>query len=928
MFRINVTFTNGMISGNFLRYTTLVCLFLFLGVAPLFAQVTDALLRQQLVERGLDEGVFRQKLRERGVLYESIDQVPPEDYPRIEIIVKEIIAELEQAQNQQEQSLQLENPTLDPGEVQKASDAIQQVQESVIEGASVEEAVVEAIAEEEPDLPNPKIFGQGIFRNQTLKVFRQADNIKPRDNYLLGPGDELTISIWGTSIFERTYTVDESGYINPSAMPRIYLKDLTFKAAKEKLMRNFSAFNRFQPDQFEVSLRYARTISVGIFGEVFTPGSHTISAINSAFNALVAAGGPTDIGTLRNIKWIRNDGSVERIDVYKYMSDPTIADNFYMSDNDIIQVPIAERIVSISGAVNRPMRYELIDGEELIRLLEYAGDFKPDAYREIIQLMRYENDEQKVIDIRFNDLIRSGGDFSLRNGDRITVRTIPVPYQNFVSITGAVELPGKYEYTNGMRVADLLGKAVLTEEAERSYAVLRRSNRDGTSNFIRVGLDAILINPAGSENILLVPSDQLSIYSRSRFIDQYQVTVSGQVRNPGSIAFDPSRNMRLRDVILMTGGLNTQATDFAYVIRKALDTGEPEYISIDLAEAMRDPNSNQNIIVQPSDEIRILSKAAFIEDATITIAGAVRNPGSFAYDESMSIRDLITLASGFRLEAATNRVEVTRLVIEQNEPTRITVANLTIDENFNPVGAPDFTLQPYDRVYVRTVPEFEFPKVVNIVGEVRYPGPYTILSDNERLTSLIKRAGGLTKEAFPEGATLRRSFEGTGPIVIELDKVLDNERSASNIILKDGDDINIPKIKDFVAVAGAVNTTKLYRQDLLGADNRITVVFDGKRSARYYIEEFAGGFSENGDRRKVTVEYPNGTIKQAKDYGVFMYYPKVEKGAIVRVGVKDPERIKPETEKEPIDWGEVLSSAVTQATAVLTLILLIDRAGR
>ncbi|MCB0685257.1 MAG: SLBB domain-containing protein [Saprospiraceae bacterium] len=920
--------TSTPVSVRIGRIVAIVLLFMLVDFVGLQAQVSDALIRQQLVERGIDEGVFRQKLRERGVQYESFDQVPPEEYPKVETIVKEIIAELEQANAHKEQTLQLENPTLTPEEANKADNAIQQAQESVSEGASVEEAVIEAVQEEEPDEPNPKIYGQSIFRNQTLKVFRQADNIKPRDNYLLGPGDELTISIWGTSIFERTYTVDESGYINPSAMPRIYLKDLTFRAAKEKLMRNFGAFNRFQPDQFEVSLRYARTISIGIFGEVFNPGSHTISAINSAFNALVAAGGPTDIGTLRKIKWIRSDGTIEHIDVYKYMSDPTIADNFYMSDNDIIQVPIAERIVSIGGAVNRPMRYELIEGEELMQLLDYAGGFRPNAYKEIIQLRRFENDQQKVIDIQFNELVRNGGDFSLKNGDQIRIRTIPTPYKNFVSISGSVELPGEYEFESGMHVSDLLNKAVLTDEAERSYAVLRRSNRDGTSNFVRVNLDAILNNPAGSENLLLVPSDQLVIYSRGKFIDQYQVTVSGQVRSPGSFAFDPSRNMRLRDVVLMAGGLNTQATDFAYIIRKALDTGEPEYISIDLTEAMRNPASDQNLVIQPNDEIRILSKTSFIEDATVTIAGAVRNPGSFAYDESMTIKDLITLASGFRLEAATNRVEVTRLVIEQNEPTRITVATLTIDQNLNPVGVPDFSLQPYDRVYVRTVPEFEFPKVVSIAGEVRYPGPYTILTDNERITSLVRRAGGITKEAFPEGATLRRSFDGTGPIVIQLDKVLNNENIPSNIILKDGDEITIPKIKDFVAVAGAVNTTKLYRQDLLGVDNRITVVFDGKHSARYYIEQYAGGFSENGDRRKVTVEYPNGTIKEAKDYGLFMMYPKVEKGSIVRVGIKDPEATKPETEKEPIDWGEVLSSAVTQATAVLTLILLIDRAGR
>lgn len=894
----------------------------------LFAQVTDALLRQELTDRGIDESVFRQKLRERGVTYESIDQVPVDKYDEVEVIVREIIEEMEREKNQAIQETQLQNTNIDPGITTQETEAIQGAKESLLEGASVEEAVLEAVAEKEPDLPAPRIYGQGIFRNQTLQVFRQADNIKPRDNYLLGSGDELTISIWGASIFERTYVIDESGFISPVAMPRIYLKDLTFKAAKEKLMRHFSAFNRFQADQFEVSLRYARTISIGIFGEVFNPGSHTISAINSAFNALVAAGGPTDIGTLRNIKWIRNDGSVEIIDVYKYMQDPTIADNYYLSDNDIIQVPIAQRVVSISGAVNRPMRYELVEGEELQSLLEYAGDFKPNAYKEIIQLKRFENDQQKVIDILYNQLVIQGGDFTLRNGDQIIIRTIPSPYRNFVSVAGTVELPGEFEFTPGMRVTDLVQKSVLNDESERSYAVLRRNNRDGTFNFIRVDLEAVLSNPSSPENILLAPADQLSIYSRGKFIDQYEVSVKGEVRSPGNFAYDPSQNMRIRDVILMAGGLSAQATDFAYLIRLSIDTGEPEYISLDIREAIADPTSDQNLVIQPRDEIRILSKTSFIEDATITIGGSVRNPGSFAYDVTMSIRDLITLANGFRIDAATNRVEVTRMVIEQNEPTEVTIATLTIDENWNPVGAVDFTLQPYDRVYVRSVPEFEFPKSVTINGEVVYPGPYTIIADNERITNLVRRAGGLTQEAFPEGATLVRSYDATGPIVIQLAEVMNNERSQANIILKDGDVIDIPKIKDFVSVGGAVNTTQLYRQDLLGTDNRVTVVFDGSHSARYYIEKFAGGFADNGDRRKVTVEYPNGIIQQVKDYGMFRVYPKVEKGAIVKVGIKDPEKEKTEPEREPIDWGEVLANAVSQATAVLTLILLIDRAGR
>ncbi len=909
-----------------LRNLALISLLIVLGHVLLPGQVSEQMLQQQLLERGIDEADFREKLRERGVMYQSIDEVPPEEYADIDVIVQEILAELEREKLNAEQAQQLENPELqDPS---KLPEPVLEAKESIIEGASIEEAVAEAVEEQQPDLPPAKIYGQDIFRDQTLKIFRQADNIKPRDNYRLGPGDELTISIFGTSIFERTYTIDENGYINPAAMPRIYLRDLTFESAKTKLRRNFASFNRFNRDEFEVSLRFARTITIGLFGEVFHPGSHTISAINTAFNALVAGGGPTDIGTLRNIKWIRSDGDVQKIDVYSFMIDPTIGDDFYLSDNDIIQVPIAERIVSISGAVNRPMRYELVAGENLQKLIEYAGSFRPDAYREIIQLKRFENDQQVVHDIRYNQLSAQSSDFTLKNGDQITVRTIPTPYKNFVTISGSVELPGEYEFEQGMLISDLISKAVLTDESERTFAVIRRTNRDGTSNFVRVNLGLILNNASTNENLPLSPGDQLEIFSKSIFIDSYDISISGEVRNPGTFAFDPSQNMRVRDVILMSGGLTASAVDYAYIMRKSLGTDEPRYIKIDIREAVENPGSDQNIVLEPKDVIQIQSQASFIEGASISINGAVRNPGAYEFDESMSIRDLITLANGFRIDAATDRVEISRMVIDQNEPTQVVIATLNIDDNYEPIGQPDFQLQPYDQVMVRTVPEFEFQQIVNISGEVRYPGPYTITSDNERISNIIRRAGGLTHEAFPEGATLSRSYDATGPIVIELEEVMANENQDANIIVRHGDQIVVPKIKDFVAVGGAVNTTRLFRQDLLGPDNSITVIYDGPKSARYYIEHFAGGLSDNADRRKVTVEYPNGTIRETKDYGLFMVYPKVEKGSIVKVGTKTVKADKPEPEKEPIDWGEVLANAVGQATAVLTLILLIDRAGR
>ncbi len=891
------------------------------------AQVTEAYLQQQLVERNIDETVFRQKLKDRGILYESLEEVPVERYGEVEQIVKEILAELEAGTGTPDLLDLTSNPeTIIPAEKQEV---VTDVKESVIEGASIQEAVAEELQEDEVSAPPARIYGQEIFRNKTLKVFRQADNIKPRDSYRLGTGDEVTISIWGVSVFERTFTIDDNGYIKPDLMPRIFLKDLTFGDSKEKLKSTFARFMRFRDDQFEVSLRFARTVSVGIFGEVFSPGNHTISAINSAFNALVAAGGPTDIGSVRNIKWIKSDGSVNTIDVYDYMADPSIAQNFYLAENDIIQVPLSERVVEITGAVRRPMRYELTAGEELGKLIEYAGGFRPDAYKEIIQLKRFENDQQKVIDINYNQLTAASGDFTLRNGDVLSIKTIPSPYRNFIEVAGSVELPGQYEFEQGMRVLDLLNKGQLTDESERSFAVLRRNNRDGTYNFERINLSEALQNPAGPDNVLLAPADQLTIYAKGNFVDPYVFDVSGQVRSPGSFAYDPSQNLKVRDAVLMAGGLLPGATDFAYVIRRDLETNEPEYISLPIHEVMNNPLVPQNLAMLPGDRLQVLSKASYLDQAEVKIDGSVRNPGSFPFDESMTLKDLILLASGLRMEAASNRVEVSRLVIEENEPTKTVVANLKLDDNLMPEGNPDFELQPYDQVFVRAVPEFEFQSTVQISGEVRFPGPYNLISDNEPITSIVRRAGGVTAEAFPEGASLIRA-EGdmAGPIVIELDEALQNERSLSNIIMRRGDRIHIPKIRDFVSIYGAVNTAERFSPELLGPENRVTVVYDGRRSAKHYIQEYAGGFSNTGDRRNVTVEYANGKIRKSKDFGLFQIYPKVKKGAMVHVANKPPDRPeRPDPEREKIDWGVVLRDAVTQATAVLTLILLIDRAG-
>ena len=167
--------------------------------------------------------------------------------------------------------------------------------------SDIEETIAEEIVEEKNELAPSPIFGQHIFRNKSIKLYRQSQDVKPPDSYVLGTGDIIAISIWGASQTADIFEINKSGFISPSAMPRIYLKGISLGKAKELLFQRYSQFYRFRKEEFEVSVNYSRTITVNIVGEVINFGSFTIPATNTAFNALVASGGPSDIGSVREI---------------------------------------------------------------------------------------------------------------------------------------------------------------------------------------------------------------------------------------------------------------------------------------------------------------------------------------------------------------------------------------------------------------------------------------------------------------------------------------------------------------------------------------------------------------------------------------------------------------------------------------------------
>jgi hypothetical protein len=236
----------------------------------------------------------------------------------------------------------------------------------------------------------------------------------------------------------------------------------------------------------------------------------------------------------------------------------------------------------------------------------------------------------------------------------------------------------------------------------------------------------------------------------------------------------------------------------------------------------------------------------------------------------------------------------------------------------------DFELMPYDEVVVRFVPEFELQKIVTISGEVKFPGQYSLIKDNETIREVLVRAGGVTAEAFPSAARLVRSEDSLGIVVVKLDRVISNPSSRFNFRLKNGDQLIIPKSKDFVSITGATNASKFFNQEILGSQERINVPFHQGKNAKFYIEQYAGGIAENGSINEIYVEDANGEITRTKNYFIFRSYPEVEMGSKIVVGRK-PVKTQEQKDREDVDWSKVLADSVGQAVSILSLLLLIER---
>ncbi len=569
-----------------------------------------------------------------------------------------------------------------------------------------------------PQLPNPIIFGQSFFRNKTISTFNHSTDMQAPDNYVLGVGDQLTINIWGFSSYSGSYTIDQSGSILTTQTGRIYLKGLAFDDAKKLIKGRFSTVLDMGNSSMDVSLVYSRVIGINIVGEVFEPGNYTMAATNTAFNALMAASGPTNIGSLRKI-YVKRDGqTIKTLDVYSFLLDPDSKQDFYLQNNDYIFVPPSGKVVSVSGEVVRPSSFELLDNENILSLLKFAGGVTPKAYLSNVIIKRYEGNESKLISLNLDSLLKTKGDFNLKNGDQISINNIPDLIINQINIVGPVTSPGAYSFKNGQRISDILEKNPLRNDALLNKGYIIRTNDDLSKQYISFSPSAILQNKNSPDNILLKNEDAINFFNKASYKDDLNINVSGSVRAPGSYVF--GNGMTLKDALYFAGGLKPEAANNRIEIARVMEVQQGSGVSavpvivksISINKDLSLDEVSAGFQLQPNDQVVVRMSSDFDQQNVISLSGEVQFPGNYVMINKLeTVTSLLNRAGGLNYSAFVDDAFIFRK--ENNKGIMLSHIDRAIKK---PGSKYDYILKPGDQISI--------PKQSNIVsvsGLIKFP---------------------------------------------------------------------------------------------------------------------------------------------------------------------------------------------------------------
>ncbi|MBQ8050744.1 MAG: SLBB domain-containing protein [Bacteroidaceae bacterium] len=640
-----------------------------------------------------------------------------------------------------------------------------------------------------------QVFGRNIFNNEYL-TFEPNQNMATPANYRLGAGDNVVIDVWGASQETFEGTISPDGYIVIEGVGPIRLGGLSVSQATATVKSRLGQF--YSGCSFNLAVGETRSIQVQVVGEVRMPGTYTLSSFSSAFNALYAAGGINDIGTLRDIKVYRSGRQIATIDVYDYLLNGNSKGDVRLQDNDIVAVGAYECLVAVRGKVKRPMFYEMKRSESVLQLIRDAGGFTGDAYTKNVRLTRKAGNEYSMHTV---DEFKMSG-FTLMDGDSVYVDSVIPRFSNMVEVRGAVRHEGKYELGGDVQTVKglLLVAEGLREDAYQSRAVMHREKDDLSLEMVSVDIEGILDGTVA--DIPLKKGDVLFVPSTIDMKGEQILTIRGEVVFPGDYQY--AENTNVEDLILMAGGL-TPAASMAKVDvyrrvqnEKATEATElsSEVFSFALNDGLRSGDTSFGLM--PYDIVVVRKSPAYNEQQTVRVEGCVNFEGEYAMStKNYRLSDLVRAAGGLTNLGYAKGARLTRQMTEEEKIQRE-----------NSLRAAQ--IQMYEEA---------------MQSEKRY--------DMAQADSLM---------------SLKLDMGETYPLSINLQEAIDNPSSAADIVLREGDLLTIPQYSNTVKVSGEV----LYP---------VSMGYMKNKSLKYYIKR-AGGYGNRANKKGAYAIYMNGSAEK------------------------------------------------------------------
>lgn len=764
-------------------------------------QITDFIITEQ--QRGADQRTIASKLLQKGVSVERLRRLKKkydaeqEQLGAVDLTgkskstsrlrKKELTKEEKSAMrnNNMMQSKRLENLQLTNSEKRK-------IYEEEIEFLDIDSVLYyKNLLKDETE-----VFGRNIFNNEFL-TFEPALNIPIPPGYVLGAGDQILIDVWGASQTLVEGEISPDGNVVVEGVGPIYLAGLTVAEANKHVKNILGEI--YGGSNVNLTVGAVRSVQVQVTGEVVAPGNYTLSALSTAFNALYAAGGVSELGTLRAINVYRRGKLISTIDVYDYILNGNTQTDVRLEDNDVVSVGAYDAIVNIQGKVKRPMLYELKSDETLSRLMLYSGSFSGDAYKENIRVVRKSGREYSIFTVGRSEFAT----FAMCDGDSVYVDSVIPRYSNLVEISGAVFYPGQYQFSEKINTVAALIEAAggLREDAFLNRAVMHHRNYDNTIEAQALNIKGIMDGTV--PDVPLRNNDAVFIPSKSEMEGEMTLKVGGEVRFEGVYKY--AENTTIEDLILQAGGLTRAASSVKVdVFRQLYDPmakEESENTSETYSFELKDGfvvDGDPDFVLMPFDEVYVRRSPIYTDKQNVTINGAVNFSGDYAIvRKDYKLSDLVEAAGGLSLSAYSKGAYLYRKMTEEELAQRETLLNSSQIELYEEALRSDKAM------------------------------------DLALLDSLYKA---------------KLNMSDYYPVAINLESALKNPGGLDDMLLREGDIITVPQYTSTVKISGEVR-------------HPISINWQEGKKLSYYIEH-AGGYSDAAKKNGVYAIYMNGNVEK------------------------------------------------------------------